>query len=123
MEASAPTDGSRVPTQDLPSAHALAHDQRRARRPYTDRRFARSRSDRLLGGVCGGIGEAFGIDPTLVRIAFVIALIAAGGAFVGVRSANVRLVYLLSVLLSLGATGVGYLLLWLLIPAEKTAGR
>ncbi len=100
MEASAPTDGSRVPTQDLPSTHALAHDQRRARRPYTDRRFARSRSDRLLGGVCGGIG-----------------------AFVGVRSANVRLVYLLSVLLSLGATGVGYLLLWLLIPAEKTAGR
>ena len=80
---------------ERPYAHALAHDQRRARKPFTDRRFARSRSDRVLGGVCGGIA-----------------------AFIGASSTNVRLLYALSVLLSVGTTAVGYLLLWLLIPAE-----
>ena len=27
----------------------------------------RSRENRMLGGVCGGLGEYFDIDPTLVR--------------------------------------------------------
>jgi phage shock protein C len=37
-----------------------------------EKRLYRSRSDRKLGGVCGGLGEYFGIDPTFVRLAFVI---------------------------------------------------
>jgi len=41
--------------------------------------FAKSRSNKKIAGVCGGIGEYFGIDPTIVRIAFVIALIAGQG--------------------------------------------
>lgn len=32
----------------------------------------RSINDRMLCGVCGGIGEYFGIDPTLVRLLAVI---------------------------------------------------
>ena len=28
--------------------------------------------DRMLGGVCGGLAEYFGLDPTLVRIAYVL---------------------------------------------------
>ncbi len=32
----------------------------------------RSRQRRVLGGVCAGLGEYFGIDPTLVRIGFVL---------------------------------------------------
>jgi signal transduction histidine kinase/phage shock protein PspC (stress-responsive transcriptional regulator) len=35
-------------------------------------RFARSRSDVLLAGVAGGLGERLGIDPVLVRIAFIL---------------------------------------------------
>ncbi|HZD70817.1 MAG TPA: PspC domain-containing protein [Actinomycetes bacterium] len=35
------------------------------------RRLYRSRSDRLIAGVCGGIAEYFGWDPTLVRLVFV----------------------------------------------------
>jgi len=35
-------------------------------------RFARSRSDVLLAGVAGGLGERIGIDPVLVRIAFIL---------------------------------------------------
>lgn len=36
------------------------------------RRFYRSRTQRVLGGVCGGLGEYFNLDPTLLRLAFVI---------------------------------------------------
>lgn len=35
------------------------------------RRLTRS-VDRRLGGVCGGIAEYFGVEPTLVRIGFVV---------------------------------------------------
>lgn len=35
------------------------------------RRLTRS-SDRMLAGVCGGIANYFDLDPTLVRIAYVI---------------------------------------------------
>ena len=43
------------------------------------KRFERSSTDRIIGGVCGGLGRYFNIDSTLVRIAFV-ALALAGGA-------------------------------------------
>ncbi len=36
------------------------------------KRFTRSRRDRILGGVCGGIAEYFSIDPTLVRVVVVV---------------------------------------------------
>lgn len=36
------------------------------------KRLYRSINDRMLCGVCGGIGEYFGIDPTLVRLLAVI---------------------------------------------------
>ena len=37
------------------------------------RQLLRSRTNRRIAGVCGGIGEYFNIDPTLVRVAFVVA--------------------------------------------------
>src|SRR4051812_6174053 len=42
-------------------------------------RLTRSRTDRVAGGVAGGLGRYFGVDPILFRIAFV-ALTIAGGA-------------------------------------------
>jgi phage shock protein PspC (stress-responsive transcriptional regulator) len=42
------------------------------------RRLYRSRSDRVIGGVCGGIAKYFSIDPVIVRVAAV-ALIFLGG--------------------------------------------
>ena len=37
--------------------------------PYpTPRKLERSRSNRVLGGVCGGIAQYFNMDPTLVRL-------------------------------------------------------
>ena len=52
----------------------------------------RSRQERMIGGVCGGLGEYFGIDPTLVRILFVF------GAFMGIPGA-LALVYLVMLIL------------------------
>ena len=40
------------------------------------RRFVRSIDDKAIAGVCGGIAEYFGIDSTLVRIIFVVGVIA-----------------------------------------------
>ena len=43
------------------------------------RRLERSRDDRVIAGVCGGLGEYFGVDAVLIRIAALI-LVFAGGA-------------------------------------------
>ncbi len=57
-------------------------------------RLSRSRSDRYLGGVAGGLGDYFGIDPVVFRILFVALTLA-------------------------GASGVAlYIIAWLLVPAE-----
>lgn len=59
------------------------------------KRLFRSKEDRLLGGVCGGIGKFLGIDPVIIR------LIWAGLFF---------------------CFGVGlfiYILSWIIIPKER----
>ncbi|HXF51299.1 MAG TPA: PspC domain-containing protein [Dehalococcoidia bacterium] len=37
------------------------------------KRLYRSRDERMLAGVCGGIAEYLDADPTIVRVAFVVA--------------------------------------------------
>ncbi len=51
----------------------------------TDRKLYRSLSDKWVGGVCGGLGDYFGVDVTVIRIVYVIiALISMPvGLFVG----------------------------------------
>lgn len=39
----------------------------------------RSKTNKMLGGVAGGLAEAFGWDPTLVRLGFVLLTLAHGG--------------------------------------------
>lgn len=41
----------------------------------------RSRTDRKIAGICGGIGQYFNIDPTLVRLLAVLGLLFIGGTF------------------------------------------
>jgi phage shock protein PspC (stress-responsive transcriptional regulator) len=55
------------------------------------KRFERSSTDRVVGGVCGGLGRYFAIDPTLVRIAMV-ALALLGGTGLIVYAAALVLV-------------------------------
>ena len=45
------------------------------------RLLRRSRSDKVIAGVCGGIGRYLGVDTVLIRIAFVVLGLAVGGGF------------------------------------------
>ena len=45
---------------------------------FTGKRLYRSRKDRHVAGVCGGIAEFFSIDPTLVRILWALLALAGG---------------------------------------------
>lgn len=82
----------------IPVADPLPHRHRRARRPASAVPLRRSRTDRRLGGLCGGIA-----------------------AFVGARPRDVRILYAVSAVLSLGVTAVGYPVLCLLVPLEAPA--
>jgi len=42
------------------------------------RRLYRSSDAKVIGGVCGGLGEHFDIDPTWVRLLFVLLIFASG---------------------------------------------
>lgn len=42
------------------------------------KKLYRSRSNAMIAGVCGGIGEYFDIDPTLVRLAWCVLSFFAG---------------------------------------------
>ena len=51
--------------------------------PYPPpRRLERSSTNRVLGGVCAGIGEYFRIDPTLIRVLTVILTMISGAPVV-----------------------------------------
>jgi phage shock protein C len=39
----------------------------------------RSRDEKMIAGVCGGLGEQFGISVTVVRLAFVLGMLIGGG--------------------------------------------
>ena len=55
----------------------------------------RSRRNRMIAGICGGLGEFFGVDPFWFRLGFLIALIPGGVPGI-----------------------LAYLILWLVIPSE-----
>ena len=63
-------------------------------------RLVRSRTDRRIAGVCGGLAEYFDVDPTIVRITWVILSIIAGAFVFGV---------------------VAYLIAWFIIPPPFAA--
>jgi signal transduction histidine kinase len=44
--------------------------------------FQRSAHDRLIAGVCGGLGERMGVDPTLVRLVFALLALAGGAGII-----------------------------------------
>lgn len=43
------------------------------------KRLYRSRSDRMIGGICGGMGDYLNLDSTVVRLLFVILAFASAG--------------------------------------------
>jgi len=55
-----------------------------------------SDTNKKIGGVCGGLGEYFDVDPTLIRV-----------------------ILIFLTLLSLGLGIIGYILIWMIIPRKK----
>ncbi|MHB9143778.1 MAG: PspC domain-containing protein [Symbiobacteriia bacterium] len=44
-----------------------------------EKRLYRSRRERMVSGVCGGIADYFNVDPTLVRVIWVLVTLTSGG--------------------------------------------
>jgi phage shock protein PspC (stress-responsive transcriptional regulator) len=59
------------------------------------KRLYRLKKDRIIGGVCAGIGNYFNLDPVLVRLIWIIAS------------------------LIFGAGILAYLIAWIIIPEKK----
>ena len=68
-----------------------------AHHPY--RKLYRSRKDRMIAGVCGGLGQHFSIDPTIFRLFTALLLLLGGISF------------------------IVYLILWVIIPLEPSRPR
>ncbi len=45
------------------------------------KRLYRSKDDRMISGVCAGLAEYIDIDPTIVRLLFVLGAAAGGATF------------------------------------------
>jgi phage shock protein PspC (stress-responsive transcriptional regulator) len=65
--------------QRLPARHAVPMTTETS---HTPRRLTRSTSDKKLGGVAGGLGAHFSVDPILFRIGFAIATLFSGAGAV-----------------------------------------
>jgi phage shock protein PspC (stress-responsive transcriptional regulator) len=57
--------------------------------PQQPRRLLRSRSNRVIGGVCGGLGRYFNVDPILFRIGAVVLTLAGGAGLLAYLAALV----------------------------------
>lgn len=44
----------------------------------TEKRLTKSRTDRIICGVCSGLAEYFGVDPIIVRVLFILFTLTAG---------------------------------------------
>jgi phage shock protein PspC (stress-responsive transcriptional regulator) len=42
------------------------------------KKMYRSQSNRVIAGICGGLGELYAIDPTLLRLIFVFVMLVTG---------------------------------------------
>jgi phage shock protein C len=58
------------------------------------KKFYRSRKDRVIAGVCGGLAEYFGIDVIIIRL------------------------FALILVLSIGAGFIAYIIAWIAVPEE-----
>ncbi len=48
-----------------------------------EKKLLRSTKNRLVCGVCGGLGIYTGIDPTVIRVLYVVISLVAGAGFMG----------------------------------------
>jgi phage shock protein PspC (stress-responsive transcriptional regulator) len=56
------------------------------------KRLYRSRTNRMVSGVCGGLGEFANVDPTIVRLLFAAGTVFSGGVLLIVYLAMIFVV-------------------------------
>ena len=76
-------------SQESVLQYARNRETRNKREETTmEKKLYKSRNNKMVAGVCGGIGEYFNIDPTLVRLGFVaLSFLAGGGLLVYILAA------------------------------------
>jgi phage shock protein PspC (stress-responsive transcriptional regulator) len=80
------------PDTDSPDTDRITPEPGPGTRPVPGRPLLRrSYTERVLGGVAGGLARYFGVDPTIVRIAFVVATLV-GGAGIPLYLAGLLLI-------------------------------
>ncbi|HZK66441.1 MAG TPA: PspC domain-containing protein [Chloroflexota bacterium] len=82
------------------------------------KRLYRSSTERMLGGVCGGLGEYFNVDPTLVRLGFVVAALTTG---IGFLAYPIMWMGLGDGVVAVAAAGIGFLaypIMWIVVPGR-----
>lgn len=65
----------------MPDGEPAADEHAQARR-----RIMRSADDRKIAGVCGGLAEFFALDPTVVRVVWIVLTIVPGAIIFGIVS-------------------------------------
>jgi phage shock protein PspC (stress-responsive transcriptional regulator) len=88
------------PSDEEPSAKSQTGPTIQEGEPQVRRRLYRDGDNRVLGGVCSGLGAYFNIDMVILRVIFVVAF------FVGI-----------------GASFLLYIILWIVVPKAKTTAQ
>lgn len=57
---------------------AIRKVRRKGEMKMMEKRLYKSKTNKTIAGVCGGIGEYFGIDPTIIRLIWVAFCLAGG---------------------------------------------
>jgi phage shock protein PspC (stress-responsive transcriptional regulator) len=92
MRAKGPEPQSRGMNTNTVNPEDTTTESERNTRPAPERvLLRRSYQDRMLGGVAGGVARYLGVDPTIVRIAFVV-LTVFGGAGIPIYLAGLLLI-------------------------------
>ena len=101
-------DPKELGEQETESSSDTGHTEephRQARESFRDRRVYRDMDNRMLGGVCAGLGEYFNLDKVIFRVLFLIFFV------LGFIDGDQGL-FMISF--------VAYLILWIAIPAART---
>jgi phage shock protein C len=77
----APSEGTSGEAPDEGTTPAASAEPAPSHHAPAPKRLMRSRDDRVIAGVCGGLGEYLGVDAVLIRIAALILLFAGGAGF------------------------------------------
>jgi len=85
--------------EEFEEEEKTSYAEKNEKKTTKQKRLYRDEDDNVIAGVCSGLGNYFGIDPVLVRLAFLIAIIIGGFGT------------------------ILYIILWIIIPKAETVSQ